>query len=129
MLTDPISDMLTRIRNAALVGKAEVVCPLSRVKYEIAKILEKEGYVLKVEKKDKNDREIKIVLKDAGHEPAIRHIARVSSPGKRVYVSYKDIPKVLNDQGLAVVSTSAGIMAGSEARKRHLGGEVICEVY
>ena len=128
MLTDPISDMLTRIRNGQAAGKSQIVFPYSRVKYEIVKILEREGFINSVEKKDRNSREIKLILKYQDKESAIRHIGRVSTPGRRVYASYKSLPRVLNDLGLAIVSTSQGIMTNKEARHRHLGGEVICEV-
>lgn len=131
MLTDPIADMLTRIRNAQMARKEWVEIPLSKFKYQLAKILEKEGYVTSVRKEKKGQFEkIKIKLKYLENkEPAIRAINRISKPGRRVYVKKEKIPKVLGGLGLAVISTSQGLMTDKEARKRRLGGEVICEVY
>lgn len=130
MMTDPIADMLTRIRNAAAIRKDEVVLPHSRMKYEIAKILEKEGFVGTVEKVDaKPAAQLKVSLKYGTDGSAFRHVARVSKPGRRVYAGKTELPKVLNDLGIAIVSTSAGMMTNKEARKRGLGGEVVCEIY
>lgn len=128
MLTDPISDMLTRIRNAGAAGNTDVDFPFSRVKYEIVKILEREGYLEKVEKKNK-DREIHVVLKRGPEGATLRHVARISKPSRRVYAPYNELPRVLNDLGIAIISTSQGLMTNKDARKRHLGGEVVCEVY
>jgi len=127
MITDPISDMLTRVRNALMAKKAEVLMPYSRVKFEILKILEREGYVGEVTQA--GPREIKVKMTYDNGAPVARHIERVSRPGRRVYGSYKELPVVLSDIGLAIVSTSQGIMTNKDARKRHLGGEVICEIY
>lgn len=129
MMTDPISDMLTRLRNAAMVRKQEVVLPLSRMKFEIAKILEKEGYISDVEKTDAHHGQLKLKVRYDEHGAVIRDIKRVSKPGLRVYATKSELPRVLNDQGIAIVSTSAGLMTNKEARKRGLGGEVVCEVY
>ena len=129
MMTDPIADMLTRLRNAALVRKQEVVLPLSRMKFEIAKILEKEGYLAEVETSDAHHGQLKVKLRFTEDGPALRHVSRISKPGRRVYATKTELPKVLNDHGIAVVSTSAGLMTNKEARKRGLGGEVVCEVY
>jgi small subunit ribosomal protein S8 len=129
MMTDPIADMLTRLRNAALVRKQEVVLPLSRVKFEIAKILEKEGFLSSVEKSDAHHGQLKVKLRFTEDGPALRAVERVSKPGRRVYATKAELPKVLNDHGIAVVSTSAGLMTNKEARKRGLGGEIVCEVY
>jgi len=127
-MTDPIADMLTRIRNAAAIRKPEVVLPLSRVKFEIAKILEKEGYLAGVEKTESKDG-LTLKLKYGPDGSAIRDIRRVSKPGRRVYAPKTGLPRVLNDIGVAIVSTSAGLMTNKEARKRGLGGEIVCEVY
>ena len=128
-MTDPIADMLTRLRNAAMVRKQDVVLPLSRMKFEIAKILEKEGYVTAVEKSDAHHGQLKLKVRYDENGPVIRDIKRVSKPGLRVYATKAELPRVLNDQGIAIVSTSAGLMTNKEARKRGLGGEVVCEVY
>ncbi|HJV32940.1 MAG TPA: 30S ribosomal protein S8 [Patescibacteria group bacterium] len=129
MITDPISDMLTRIRNASMVKKAEVRIPYSNLKYAVAKILAEEGYVGSVEKVATGHGEIRLTLKYAGGEAAIRNITRVSKPGHRAYAGYADLPRVLSDHGIAIVSTSQGVMTNKEARKRKLGGEVLCEVF
>ena len=128
-MTDPIADMLTRLRNAAMVRKQEVVLPLSRVKFEIAKILEKEGYLTDVEKSDAHHGQLKLKLRFTEDGPTLRSVTRISKPGRRVYAPKTGLPKVLNDHGIAVVSTSAGLMTNKEARKRGLGGEIVCEVW
>ena len=130
MITDPISDMLTRIRNASAVKKPDVVLPYSNMKYSIAKILEKEGYLGQVEKVTTGRfTELKVALKYKDSKPAISKVDRVSKPGRRVYAKHTDLPRVLSDMGIAIVSTPNGLMTNKEARKRHLGGEVICEIY
>ena len=130
MMTDPISDMLTRIRNALAVKKQKLVLPYSKIKHEIAKTLKKEGYISEVEKiKDKFDvLEIVLTYKEDGL-PAIAHIQRTSKPGRRVYVSRDKIPFILNDLGIAILSTSQGIMTNKQARRAKVGGEIICEVW
>ncbi len=129
MNTDPISDMLTRIRNGSTARKAEVLVPYSRVKLAIAGLLAEEGYVASVEKQNEGLEGIKITLKYENREPAIQSIKRVSKPGQRTYAGYAELPIVLSDHGIAIVSTSQGIMTNKQARKRKLGGEVICEVF
>lgn len=130
MMTDPIADMLTRLRNAAAIRKEEVVLPHSRMKYDIVKILEKEGFVSGVEKIDaKPAPQLKVALKYDKDGSVFRHVSRVSKPGRRVYAGKTELPKVLNDLGIAIVSTSAGMMTNKEARKRGLGGEIVCEIY
>jgi small subunit ribosomal protein S8 len=131
MMTDPIADMLTRIRNAAMVGKAEVLLPYSRMKHSVAEILSAEGYVNAVEKVGADKAQLRIELKYKGDEkePFIRSLKRVSKPGRRSYAGYRDLPRVLSDHGIAIVSTPQGVMSNKEARRRKLGGEVICEVY
>jgi len=136
-MTDPIADMLTRIRNASAVNKDEVILPMSKIKFNIAKILEKEGWVAKVEvvktKSKKNGTavfdELKITLKYKNNKPVITSLKRISKPGRRVYVSKNELPRVLNNLGIAIISTSQGVMTNKEARKKGMGGEVICEVY
>lgn len=126
---DPISDMLTRIRNAALVRKAEVIIPLSKIKLEIAKILENEKFIGGFEVLEK-ERQIKIFLK-YGKEgfSVIKKLSRISKPGKRVYASKDNLPKVLGGLGIAIISTSGGLMTAREAAKAGFGGEVLCEIY
>ncbi len=125
-MTDPIADMLTRIRNALAVSHKEVVVPLSKVKFAIAKILEKEGMIEKAEIKDK---EILITLKYEKGEPAIKSLKRVSKPGCRIYSGYRELPVVLDGLGIAIVSTPQGLMTNKEARRRRVGGEILCEIY
>lgn len=133
-MTDPIADMLTRIRNGLAVGKTEVVLPFSKMKLAIAEILEKNNYIKKVEKIEKGSQgnsfdELKITLKYLGKEPAISSLTRISKPGHRVFASKDKLPTVLNSLGIAIISTSQGVVTNKEARKRGLGGEVICEIY
>lgn len=129
MNTDPISDFLTRIRNAQHSRLDALAVPSSHLKLHIAKILEREGYVGAVSEKSEGAKKtLTVVLKYAGKEPAIRTIKRVSTPGRRVYRGAGELPRVLSDIGIAIISTSAGVMTNKEARKRKLGGEIICEV-
>lgn len=134
-MTDPIADMLTRIRNALAVRKAEVVLPYSKLKFALAEILLAEGFVRTIEKiakgtADNRIDEMRIVLKYLGpKEPAISDLKRISKPGRRVYVAKDDLPVVLNSLGIAVISTSSGLMTNRQAKKRGLGGEVLCEIY
>ena len=136
-MTDPIADMLTRIRNASAVKKREVVLPMSKVKHNIAQILEQEGWVAKVEiiksQGEKNNSfvfdELKIVLKYKNDKSTISSLKRISKPGCRVYVNKDKLPRVLNNLGIAIISTPLGVMTNKEARKKGVGGEVICEIY
>lgn len=129
-MTDPIADMLTRIRNAQAVRKAEVIIPHSKLKLRLAEILTQEGYVRSVNTiKTGSMSEIKVELKYDNNTGVIRGIKRVSTPGHRVYVGSKDLPHVLNGLGVAVVSTSQGLMTNTEARQKKLGGELLCEIY
>ncbi len=130
MMTDPISDMLIRIKNAQAVGHPTVDIPYSRIKYQIALILEREGFVEKVEKKfRRNKRIIRIFLKYENREPKIIDMKKVSKPGRRVYLPYKKIKAPKGGYGIAIISTSQGLMTDKEARRRHLGGEVLCEIW
>jgi small subunit ribosomal protein S8 len=129
MITDPISDMLTRIRNASMVKKGEIRIPYSKLKMAIARILEGEGYVGKVEKSDAGHGEIRMILRYDDLGPVVRNIKRISKPGHRSYMGYADLPRVLSDNGIAIVSTSQGVMTNKDARRRKLGGEVLCEVF
>ena len=131
MLTDPISDMLTRIRNASKVKKAHVEVPLSKMKYAIAKILEKEGYVSGVETFEVGPKNMmRLTLKyGEGKAPLIDSVKRISKPGRRVYKKAEEMKAVRSGYGMAIVSTSNGLMTTQEARKRRLGGELICEIF
>lgn len=129
-MTDPISDMLNRIRNAQAVLKETVNIPFSNLKYEIAKILKKEGFVEKVEKKGRKiKRMIEITLKYENKTSVISGLARISKPGQRVYFKAKKIKRVKEGYGIAIISTSKGLMVDKEARKEKLGGEVICKIW
>lgn len=128
--TDPIADMLTRIRNATKLKKEEVILPFSKIKFEIAKILEKEGYLKKVEKIENTFTKLKIILKYTPQkESVIQNLKRISKPGRKVYAHHQKLPYVLDGLGIAIISTSAGLMTNKEAKKRKIGGEVICEIY
>ncbi len=134
---DPIADMFTRIRNASAVKKPEIVLPLSKLKYEIAKILETEGWVKKavivaggLNGRRNNFDELQIHLKyHKNGQPQISAIKRVSRPGLKIYVSKDEIPTVLNNFGIAIISTSRGLMTNKRAKKEHIGGEVIGEIF
>lgn len=129
MMTDPISDMLARIRNAQAVKKAELTLPYSKIKFHIAKILEAEGYVEKAEEVTSGKfPALHIALKYDRKQPVIRMIRRISKPGRRVYAKSDALPRVLSDIGIAIISTPNGLMTNKEARARRLGGEVICEI-
>jgi small subunit ribosomal protein S8 len=125
-MTDPIADMLTRMRNALKVGKTEVEVPISKLKFEIAKLLEKESWVNGVKEKDGN---INIKFKYEKGDSAINYLKRISKPGCRIYAKYTEMPIVLDGLGIAVVSTPKGIMTNNEARKVRVGGEILCEIY
>lgn len=129
-MNDPISDMLTRIRNSQAVFKPEVLVPFSQIKYEIAKILEKENFVEKVEKKGRGiKKNIKIVLKYQNKMPAILGLKRMSKPGQRFYLPAKKIRPIRGGFGTSIISTPEGLMTNKKARKKNLGGEIICEVW
>lgn len=128
--TDPIADMLTRIRNAAKVGKSEVALPSSKIKETIARQLAKAGYLVdvKVEPAKPQARLLITLTKDGNNSP-ITEISRISSPGRRVYAGANDIPRVKNGRGTVLVSTSRGVMTGQEAAKARLGGEILLRIY
>jgi small subunit ribosomal protein S8 len=132
-MTDPIADLLTRIRNAILAGHKVVEAPASNLKKEIARILFEKGYILsyKVVKSDNGQGILKIALKynPKSKKPAIKELQRVSRPGLRHYAAVGEMPKVLNGLGIAIVSTSKGLMTDKEAKKENIGGEVLCYVY
>ncbi|MBT4153054.1 MAG: 30S ribosomal protein S8 [Candidatus Magasanikbacteria bacterium] len=129
MMTDPIADMLTRIRNAQVIRKSSVSMPLSKVKKAIAELLHAEGYIDAVKDENNPTPTLVLSLKYSDGEPAIREIKRESKPGHRMYRKADEMPRILNDYGIAVVSTSAGLMTNKDARQKGIGGEIICSVY
>ena len=131
MLTDPVADMLTRVRNANQALHDQVAMPSSKLKVEIAKLLEAEGYIVGWEQSGEGkDATLLVRLKyDRSRRQVISGLRRVSKPGRRIYVDRDGIPKVLGGMGVAVVSTSQGLLTGQEARRRGIGGEVLCEVW
>lgn len=129
-ITDPIADMCTRVRNAVRAEKDEVDVPLSNLKSSIAKILKKEGYITDYKAETTpTGAVLRIKLKYARKRPAIVGIERVSKPGRRVYSGSKDVPRVLGGMGISILTTSRGLMAGHEARKANVGGEILCRVW
>lgn len=130
ILMDPITDMLNRIRNAQAVFHPTVEIPLSKIKYEIAQILEREGFIEKVEKKGRKiARTITIILKYQDGVPGVSGSKRVSRGGQRIYLPYKKIRKIKRGYGIAILSTSKGLLTDQEARKQKVGGEVLCEIW
>ena len=128
--TDPIADLLTRIRNAVMVGKNEITVPSSKLKVTVAKELKKAGYVTAVKVESAKPRDILVVtINKPGENSTINEIKRLSKPGRRVYVSADDIPKVKSGRGIVLVSTSKGVITGSEAKKQRLGGELLLQVF
>ncbi len=132
-MTDPIADLLTRIRNAIMAGHKVVEAPASGLKKEIARILFEKGYILgyKIIEGDSAQGTLKIALKynPKNKKPAIKSIQRISRPGLRKYVGVDKMPRVLNGLGVAILSTSKGLMTDKEAKKENIGGEVLCYVY
>jgi small subunit ribosomal protein S8 len=128
--TDPIADLLTRIRNAAQVGKTEISVPTSKLKEVVARQLQAAGYLYNVRLEKASPRDTLIVtINQPGTNAKITEIKRVSKPGRRVYAGASDIPKVKSGRGVVLVSTSKGVITGREAIKQRLGGELLCEVY
>lgn len=129
-MTDPVADMLNTIKNAQAVNHPTVEVSFSNLKYEIAKILERYGFVSGVEKKGrKNKKLIEIALKYDGSMPAISGLKKVSKPGQRIYLGSSQIRKVRNGYGIAIISTSKGLMSDREAKKQKRGGEILCEIW
>jgi small subunit ribosomal protein S8 len=128
MMTDPLADMLTRMRNALDAGFTKVEFPASRLKANVCKVFKDEGYIksFKVIAKSKSDIRIKVAFKD---ERAIVGIKRVSKPGLRRYNGYREMPRVLSGLGTSVVSTSHGVMSSNDAKRKKLGGEVLCNIW
>ena len=128
--TDPVADLLTRIRNAIAIGKNEVRVPTSKLKFAVADKLQKTNYLEKVEVEDAKPRGIlHIVINNEGENARIHEIAKVSTPGRRIYAGVSEIPKVKSGRGTVLVSTSKGIMTGQEAIKNKLGGEILVKVW
>lgn len=131
MVSDPIADMLTRIRNAMQARHAKVDVPGSKLKLEIARILREEGYILNFKLAEEGSKKvIKIYLKyNTNNSPVISHLERVSKPGRRVYVAARGIPRVLGGMGITILTTPRGVMTGRTARKEGVGGELLCNIY
>ena len=134
MITDPVGDMLTRIRNALLIGRTEVEVPVSKIKVEIARILQAEGYIESyVVGEEQPAPSIHITLKYYGsrreRRPVITHLERVSKPGRRVYSPRQELPRVMSGMGIAIVTTPKGVMTAQQARREGVGGEVLCYVW
>lgn len=130
-MTDPLGDMLTRIRNAQMRSKSSVLTPASKLRSWVLEVLKDEGYIRDFElKKDENGKNnLEVSLKYYGGEPVIRELRRVSKPGRRIYAEVKEIPTVRQGLGIAIVSTSKGVMSGNKARSFNIGGEVLCTVF
>jgi len=130
-MTDPISDFLTRLRNASKAGLAECVSPHSQLREAIAAILKAEGYVsdYKSGTDEKGHKTLVVTMKYVDNAPAITGLTRVSTPGRRLYYSYTEIPRVLNGLGISIVSTSKGVMKDPDCRRNKAGGELICNVW
>ena len=131
MMTDPISDMLTRIRNGQAARHSEVRLPFSNLKHKLALLLARERYLKNVETKQEGGKKFLVLdlRYNADGAPAIKSVKKISTPGRRVYCKKDELPKVLSGYGLALISTPAGLMTNKEARQQGLGGEIICEVY
>ena len=128
--SDPISDMLTQIRNSISVGAKNVTVKFSKVKMQILKILKDKEYISDyATDNEKNPKTITIQINYKNKKPTINRISRISKPGRRIYVKYKEIPRPIGGLGLIIISTSKGIMTGNQARKEGLGGELICQVF
>lgn len=131
MVSDPIADMLTRIRNAQIARHPKVDVPGSKLKVEIARILKEEGYILNYKLAEEGPRGvIRVYLKyTPGNVPVMSHLERVSRPGCRVYAGSKEIPRVLGGMGINILTTPRGVMTGSAARKEGVGGEILCQIW
>ena len=130
MVSDPISDMLARIRNAQIARLERTNVPLSKLKLSVAQLLKREGYVADVSSETGTPGTLTVVLKyGQGHLGAIAGMRRRSRPGRRLYVGHNDLPKVMNGLGIAILSTSRGIMTDRDARREQVGGELLCEVW
>ena len=131
MVTNPIADMLTRVRNACMASHSVVEMPCSKAKKEIAGLLKSEGYISEFEEfeNEKKHKNIRIKLKYVNNQQVITGLKRISKPGLKIYVGHKDVPRVLGGFGIAIISTSQGIMTDRDARNKGIGGEVLCYVW
>jgi len=130
-LTDPIADMITRIRNAQLRNLKNVNIPNSKLRAKILDVLKNEGYILdyKISQDEKTNKHLSVKLKYNNGTPVIQEISRISKPGRRIYTKAESIPRIQNGLGIAIVSTSMGIMTDNDARLKNVGGEIICKVF
>ncbi len=130
-MSDPLGDMLTRIRNGQRVGKSTVICPASKLRENVLEVLKREGYIRGYSWADVRNglSEFTIELKYAEGEPVIKEISRISTPGRRVYSKIKDLPRVYNGLGISILSTPRGVMSDAEAREANVGGEILCRVF
>lgn len=128
-LSDPLGDMLTRIRNGQSAHKTAIRSPASKLRMNVLEVLRREGYIRGYEREDEGHQELSIALKYHNGEPVIRELRRVSKPGRRVYSNVRELPRVYNGLGIAILSTPRGVMSDSEARDAHVGGEVLCTVF
>lgn len=130
-MTDPLGDMLTRIRNGQRAGKSAITTPASKLRLRVLNVLEREGYIRSYAEYESRPgiNEIRIELKYHEGEPVIREISRVSKPGRRVYSKIKDLPKEYNGLGVSILSTPRGVLSDAEAREANVGGEVLCKVF
>ena len=128
-LSDPLGDMLTRIRNGQAAQKPAVTSPASRLRENVLEVLAREGYIRGYNREEGPQGALSIELKYHNGAPVIRQLKRVSRPGRRVYSSVKDLPRVYNGLGIAILSTPRGVMSDGEAREAHVGGEILCTVF
>jgi len=129
VLTDPISDFLTRFKNAARAGNEEFTAPYSKIKADIAEVLKQEGYLWKYEVVTGERTELKVSPKFVDGRPVLTDLKRVSKPGRRHYVGSQDIPRVLSGLGISILSTSKGVMSGASAKRQKLGGEILANIW
>lgn len=130
-MSDPLGDLLTRIRNGQMSGKGSVRSPMSKLRVNVLEVLRREGYIRGYHTDDEpaGMQQVAVELKYHNGEPVIRELRRVSKPGRRVYAGVKELPQVYNGLGIAILSTPRGVMSDSEARTAHVGGEVLCTVF
>ncbi|MDH3663987.1 MAG: 30S ribosomal protein S8 [Alphaproteobacteria bacterium] len=128
-LSDPLGDMLTRIRNGQSAQKSAIASPASRLRKNVLEVLQREGYIRGFSQSDEGHMPLSIELKYHNGEPVIKELRRVSKPGRRVYTGVKDLPRIYNGLGIAILSTPRGVMSDAEAREAHVGGEILCTVF
>jgi small subunit ribosomal protein S8 len=128
-LSDPLGDMLTRIRNGQRARKTEVTSPTSKFRVNVLEVLRREGYIRGYRREEHGHQELAIELKYHNGEPVIRELRRVSKPGRRVYSGVEDLPQIYNGLGIAILSTPRGVMSDAEAREARVGGEILCMVF